>query len=162
LRPRPISAAVTDSTLPIPDTARAAWTTPLPGLREVSDGADDTQRGVRLTGVTSGNDSCAAMLLRLFEEGSAASTRSVCRRPGTGAARSRAPRPGMPSPATSGRDTSGPAGQRCRASSRAGPESLLRALTASAVAGGESGIPPAAVSAGAHGSRHDPSPGRSR
>src|SRR5262249_14827867 len=76
------------------DTARAAWTTPLPGLREVPDGADDTQRGVRLTGVTSGNDSCAAILLRLFEEGSAASTRRVCRRPGTGAAEAPARRSG--------------------------------------------------------------------
>jgi hypothetical protein len=31
---------------------------------------------VRLTGVTSGNDSFAAKLLRLFEEGTAASARS--------------------------------------------------------------------------------------
>lgn len=32
--------------------------------------------GVRLTGVTSGNDSFAAKLLRLFEEGTAASAQS--------------------------------------------------------------------------------------
>src|SRR5262249_62408676 len=56
--------------------------------------------------------------------------------------RSRAPRPGMPSPATSGRNTSGPAGHRCPASSPAGPGAPLPAVSASAGGGGENVKPP--------------------